>query len=373
MHDFIVVGAGILGASTAYHLTKEGADVLVVDRKDKGQATDAAAGIVNPWLSQRRNKAWYLLAKEGAKYYPSLIKDLKERGEQETGYSKVGAINLHTEESKLNKMEERALHRIVEAPEMGEIKRLSPRETKERFPVLGEGFSSLFVSGAARVDGRALRDALLNASINGGASILTGNATLVHSNQQVTGVQVNGEMYQGKKVIVTAGAWANVILAPLGIKFLVSGQKAQIVHLRLEDTETENLPVVSPQNNQYIVAFEKGKVIVGATHEDEREFDTRVTAGGMQEILEKALQVAPGLTQSTFLETRVGFRPFTPGFLPVVGPVPNWDGLIIANGLGASGLTVGPYLGAQLAKLAVGRETDINIEDYNVSGALMKD
>lgn len=63
MSRYIVIGAGILGAATAYHLAKLGADVVVVDRKDAGQATDAAAGMICPWLSQRRNKAWYRLAK----------------------------------------------------------------------------------------------------------------------------------------------------------------------------------------------------------------------------------------------------------------------------------------------------------------------
>jgi D-amino-acid dehydrogenase len=57
MKKIIVVGAWILGASTAYHLAKSGTDITLADRHDLGQATDAAAGIVCPWLSQRRNKA----------------------------------------------------------------------------------------------------------------------------------------------------------------------------------------------------------------------------------------------------------------------------------------------------------------------------
>lgn len=63
MKSYIIVGAGILGASTAYYLAKSGACVTVIDRKEPGQATDAAAGIVCPWLSQRRNQDWYQLAK----------------------------------------------------------------------------------------------------------------------------------------------------------------------------------------------------------------------------------------------------------------------------------------------------------------------
>lgn len=52
MKKVIVVGAGILGASAAYQLAKMGADVLVIDRKDKGQATHAAKGIICPWTAE---------------------------------------------------------------------------------------------------------------------------------------------------------------------------------------------------------------------------------------------------------------------------------------------------------------------------------
>lgn len=98
MKSYIIIGAGILGASAAYHLAKAGADVTVIDWKHPGQATDAAAGIVCPWLSQRRNQAWYAIAKGGARYYNQLIQQLEADGETETGYQKVGAVSLHTDE-----------------------------------------------------------------------------------------------------------------------------------------------------------------------------------------------------------------------------------------------------------------------------------
>ncbi|MFZ0371486.1 MAG: FAD-dependent oxidoreductase, partial [Halobacillus sp.] len=77
-----------------------------------------------------------------------------------------------------------------------------------------------------------------------------------------------------------------------------------------------------------------------------------------------------GLYKSSLLETRVGFRPFTPGFLPVFGYVPEHPGLLAANGLGASGLTSGPFLGADLAKLALGQETELDPADYDLSEAI---
>ncbi|MEH7445164.1 FAD-binding oxidoreductase [Bacillus sp. JJ1122] len=371
MKKFIIIGAGILGASTAYHLAKSGASVTVIDRQEPGQATDAAAGIICPWLSQRRNKAWYSLAKSGAEYYASLIKQLEEDGETETGYEQVGAISLHTDTEKLIKMEERARLRREDAHEIGEIRQLSQLETMEMFPALSSDYSSVHISGAARVNGRALRQALINAAIKHGACLVIGDAQLEHDQNQVKAVLAGGKRYEADRVIITAGTWAPEILQTLGITLQIAPQKAQIVHLQLEQTETSMWPVVMPPNNQYILAFEGGRVVVGATHEDEMGFDRRVTAGGLHEIFAKALAAAPGLADGTFIEARVGFRPVAPNFLPIIGAVPGYDDhLFLANGLGSSGLTVGPYLGAQLAKLATGEMLEINLEQYDVAGAI---
>ncbi len=372
MEKFIVVGGGILGVSTAYHLSEAGAEVTVVDRKDNGQATEAAAGIICPWLSQRRNKAWYRLVKGGARYYPVLIKELEAAGEIDTGYRRVGAISLHTDEKKLEKMVERALKRREDAPEIGEVTRLSADETKALFPPLAGDYASVHISGAARVNGSALRKALINAAKKNGVNFLEGDARLIQRETCVTGIEFDGNTIDADQVILTTGAWSKELLQPLGWEFKLSSQRAQIVHLEIPDADTSEWPVVMPPNNHYLLSFGGGRVVVGATHEDDVGFDFRVTAGGVHEILDKALQIAPGLSVSTIQEIKVGFRPFTPGFLPIIGPVPGVKGLLIANGLGASGLTSGPYLGSELAKLALGRPLELDLHDYDVSGAMEK-
>jgi D-amino-acid dehydrogenase len=370
MQKFIIIGSGILGASTAYHLAKSGVEVTVIDRHDAGQATDAAAGIICPWLSQRRNKAWYTLAKGGAAYYASLIQQLEEDGETETGYRRVGAVSLHTDAAKLEKMEQRALNRRDDAPEIGDIRQLNSSETSKLFPPLSMEYASVNISGAARVNGRALREALVSAAKKHGAVFIRGSAKLISTDNIVTGVQVEERQIFADTVIITAGAWAAELVEPLGIHLQVSAQKAQIVHLQLENTQTADWPVIMPPSDQYILAFDDGKVVIGATHEDDKQFDMRVTAGGLHEVLGKALAVAPGLADSTFTEVRVGYRPFTPGFLPIIGEVPGAKGLLLANGLGASGLTVGPFLGKELAKLAMNEPVEIDLDLYKVAGAI---
>ncbi|WP_181349661.1 FAD-binding oxidoreductase [Thalassobacillus sp. CUG 92003] len=373
MENYIVVGAGVLGASTAYHLAKSGADVTVVDREDQGQATRAAAGIICPWLSQRRNKAWYRIVKGGARYYPALVSELEADGEMDTGYARVGALSLHTDEEKLIKMEERAHKRREDAPEIGEITRLTPEETKRLVPVLAEEYGAVHVSGGARVNGEALLASLIHAAKKHGARFVEGDAALQWDHQRVTGVMVGEASLKADHVIVTAGAWGKELLQPLGMNFLVTTQKAQIVHVDMPHAETTPWPVVMPPNDQYLLSYGNGRVIMGATHENHVGLDYRVTAGGLHEIFDKALTVAPGLANSTMRATKVGFRPFTPGFLPVFGSVPDYHGLWVANGLGASGLTMGPYLGAELAKLVRGLETELDPADYDVNKAIERE
>jgi len=370
MKNIVIIGAGILGASAAYHLAKAGENVTVIDRFDKGQATDAAAGIICPWISQRRNKAWYNMVKNGAKYYPTLIDHLEADGETDTGYNRVGAISIHKDKEKLEKMAERAIKRREEAPEIGEVTILSPEKTKELFPMLSEEYGSVHVSGGAKVNGRALRNALINGAKKHEAKFLEGDAGLEVKDNQVTGVILGEERVEADLFIVTGGAWSQEFFLELGVRFEVVPQKAQIVHLEIDTKQTKDWPVVMPPNNQYILSFENGRIVVGATHEDDAGFDTRITAGGLNEILSKALEIAPGLSDGTILEMRVGFRPFTPGFLPVIGKLPNHDNVLMANGLGASGLTSGPFLGAELARLAMGQPTVLDISNYDVEGAI---
>jgi D-amino-acid dehydrogenase len=105
--------------------------------------------------------------------------------------------------------------------------------------------------------------------------------------------------------------------------------------------------------------------VAGATRESGAGFDHRVTPAGLSEILEEALAVAPGLAGGRYLETRVGFRPVGPDDRPLLGPVPGVDGLVVATGLGPSGLTMGPYAGALAARIALGEPPGIDLAPLN--------
>jgi D-amino-acid dehydrogenase len=360
-----VIGAGILGASTAFHLTLAGAEVVVVDQAHAGRATAAGAGIICPWASERLDADWYRIAIAGARYYPELIALLAEAGAGDVGYRSSGALQVAADPAELDAVERLLRGRQAEAPEAGAITRLSSAETRRLFPPLHPDLAAVHIAGGARVDGRLLAAALLKAARRRGATILTGPAGLLMRPRRIAGIMAGYEIIEADRVVVAAGAWAPTLLAPLGIVLAVTPQRGQIVHLRLEGVPTGEWPVVLPPGSHYLLAFDDSRVVVGATREAGAGFDYRVTAAGQTEVLNEALKIAPGLATATLIETRIGFRPLGPGIRPMLGAVEGFVELIVGNGLGPSGLTIGPYAGRLLAQFATGETPDIALSPYD--------
>ncbi|TCI80298.1 FAD-dependent oxidoreductase [Exiguobacterium sp. SH0S1] len=362
MKKIIIIGSGIVGISAAYHLAGK-ADVTVIDRKEVGRATDAAAGIVCPWIAQRRNKAWYALAKGGARYYRDVVAELMNEGERDTGYKRVGTLALH-EDKKLNEMLERTTLRREEAPEIGELTRLSAEEAKVLFPPLSDEYDALLVEGGARVDGEKLRAALERVAVKRGVKLIDGSAVLVEEDGYH--VECDGVRYDADEIILACGAWLPELLEPIGYTARVSGEKAQIVHVQLPNVDASDWPVVMPPRRRYLLGFEGGRVVIGSTHERGKAFDARPTAVGVHEVLAKGLESAPGLAEAELIETRVGFRPVTPNSIPILGRVPGAEKLLVANGLGSSGLTVGPFIGKVLGDLVLTGDCELDLSLYPI-------
>src|SRR5690606_41230322 len=92
-----------------------------------------------------------------------------------------------------------------------------------------------------------------------------------HGSVAVAGVIVYKDTWSADEVIVCAGAWSNALLPPLGINMQVSYQKAQIMHLQHEEGRayTAHWPVVMPPTDQYLLAFADGRIVIGATDEND--------------------------------------------------------------------------------------------------------
>lgn len=348
---FVVVGGGIVAASVAYHLARQGVVVIIVEGDQAGIATNAGAGIICPWTAPL-DDAWYRLCCAGAQHYPELLAMLAEDGEAATGYARVGALCVAEQAAALDGMAALLRSRRAGAPGLGEVAALSPGDPARMFPPLDPGLAGLWIAGGARIDGRAIRDSLLHAAARRGARRVPGNATLERIGDRVTGVRVGTDRIGADTVVVAAGAWAAEVCAGLGVRLPVRAQRGQIVHTRLPGRDTATWPVVLSVRDPYLVAFPGGRVVLGATRE-EAGFRYQATVGGVGELLTGAATLAPGLREAEVLETRIGFRPVTSDGRPVLGPVA--DGLIVATGHGPEGLTAGPWSGLAVARLALGQ------------------
>jgi D-amino-acid dehydrogenase len=367
--EIVVIGGGLLGWSAAYRLAKSGRRVTVVDRSDHGYATAAGAGIIAPGTSLAAQPEFYVLGKLSVDYYNSLIPELAEDGETGTDYASVGMLFLARDEAEAQRLPE-AFRRMSERREqgignLGELTYVDNATAKELFPPVADVVKAIYVPEAARVNGRYLRDALRSAAANHGAVSITGSA-MVERHGETVSVSVDGTSVTPEAVVIAGGAWSASLAEVMGFALPLYPQRGQIIHFDLLDAETSRWPILEWFGSHYILTFPTNRVVAGATREHDSGYDVRVTAGGVQEVLDIALSVAPGLESATIAEIRIGLRPFSPDGLPVLGRAPGLSNVWLCTGHGPSGLTLGPVSGALVAGLINGQEPAIDLTPFGV-------
>ena len=355
MKKVAIVGAGIVGATAAYYLSKEADIEVTVFDHGYGQATKAAAGIISPWFSKRRNKAWYKMARLGADFYVDLLTDLEKSGQKIDFYQRSGVFLLKKDDSKLEELYDLALQRRDESPLIGELAILDQRSASELFPGL-KGFERLlYASGGARVDGQFLVSRLLEAS----------QVKVVKKEVSLTplapGYQIDHQIFD--QVILSTGAWLGNILEPLGYAVDVRPQKGQLRDYQVEQ-DMGAFPVVMPEGEWDLIPFSGGKLSLGATHENDMGFDLAVDENLLQQMAEVASSFYPSLKEALISGERVGIRAYTSDFSPFFGQVPDLSNVYAASGLGSSGLTTGPIIGYHLAQMLQGRSGVLDPADY---------
>ena len=367
----IVVGAGIVGASVAFHLAG-GAEVVIVDDDRRGRATHAGAGIVSyPGRRDRSGEPAFELARRAFEAYPDLADQL---GGAPGLWEEIGELQVAPPGPQLDFAYDSlvALGGAVTAPGAdpggagpGTVRLLDPAETIAAFPYLRADLAAVHVATTARVDGETVRSALMQAAADRGARLATGPATPVVSGGRAVGAVVAGQREPADAVVVAAGAWSADVASSVGVTLAVDAQRGQILHLTLPGTDTSNLPVVHPiAASHYILPFADSRIVIGATRETGSGFDPRLTAGGVAQVLVDALDVAPGLADATISEMRVGLRPATPDGHPLLGPVSSCPGLWVATGMGPVGLSIGPYCGRLVAEWVLGHDPDMDLTPF---------
>lgn len=366
----VVIGGGIVGASAAYHLAREGKRTVLVDRRDHGRATTAGAGIIAPGTSLRNIPPFYEMAAPAVRWYPELIGQLADDDAGDTAYAVPGKLFLAENDEQSVRLEELKTlfeeRRDAGMPNLGQMELVDGTQARELFPAVRDVPRALWIPDAARVDGAHLRDAMTHAAERRGVEIVQGNASLILDGPRVVAIELDGRKIDVDSVVVAAGAWTNFLLDGTGTQLPMAPQKGQIVHIRMPGQDTASWPILSWFGDQYILTFGPDRVVAGATREFNSGYDTRVTPDGAKHVLDTALRIAPGLGSGTLAEIRVGLRPYADDGVPFVGRVPGFENLVVSTGHGPSGLQLGPYSGRLAAQLAAGQQPDIDLSSYRL-------
>jgi D-amino-acid dehydrogenase len=361
--DVVVVGGGLVGTALAFELAGVGMRTVLVDAHHAGRATDAGAGILSPETAVADDARWFALAMGAAEHYRRLVPVLEGGGGRPTGYAVTGTIRVALREWEDEPYAANLALARERCPDA--VEEITPEEARARFPPLGDVRAAWHSPRAARIDGRAITESLLDAARARGVDHVAGAVErLVTKGERVTGVVVTGETVGCDAVAIAGGAWTPPLAAQLGANVAVVPVRGQIAHLRVPDTDTARWPIIQPLLSLYIVPWPDGHVAVGATHEPDAGFDARVTAGGVRMLFSEMLRLAPGLADASFSEVRAGLRPVSRDDLPVLGALPGWENAFVCTGHGANGLLLGPFSAYLVARAIRGEPPDLDLGPF---------
>lgn len=331
-----IIGCGIVGVTTAFYLKKAGMDVDVFDA-GYAQGTSAAVGIICPWVSQRRNKNWYALARDGAAFYKQLIRDLP----QQTFYTQNGTLITHP--TRLDALYKIAMSRLMDAPDMDEVVYLEAKDLQAYVPQDFVASAAILIKGGAQVDGQKYIQTLLDAA----------DLQVIHQTVQLKDKTINGVCYDA--IVVASGPWINEVVTE---NYNVSYQKGQLVEIAQFVKPQHHLPVFMPKGELDLLYQTNGTLVIGASHENDT-VDTQRDQAIEAKLIEDAKLWIPRIGQTDITGYRIGLRANTPNNEPFYG-LSGIEGVYVASGLGSSGLTTGPLIGYRLAQHILGESVDFS-------------
>jgi sarcosine oxidase subunit beta len=350
----VIVGGGLMGLSAAFHLRRAdpGVRVTVLERFQVGAAASgaSAAGV----RVMGRDPAERALALESLGRWPELDKDL----EGETGYRRGGGLRIALDEDAQSAApswvaEQRADGVPVQVVDAAEARRLAPGVSPRCL-----GGVHCAIDGQA--DAMATVQAFAAAARRLGAAVHEGvgpTAVVAEGGRVVAVTRGDGEREPCDVAVVAAGVWSATLLAGLGVELSVHARPLQM--LLTDPAPTTLEPVVSSFNRA--LSFKQladGRYLIGGGWPghiiDEAMNAWRLVEESVQASLEVAREVYPPVAATKLARGWVGLEAFTPDGLPVLGPLPGIDGLLVATGFSGHGFALAPAVGDVLARLALG-------------------
>ena len=368
-HDVVVVGAGIVGAATAWELTRRGADVLLLDRGEVARGT-TGLGEGNVLCCDKDAGPDLDLAVAGRALYDELEDELGAAA----GIRRKGGLVVHPDErtwaaepARVERLRGAGVEARLVDP--GEMRELEPRLT-------GSVHGATFVPGDLQCDPRAIAVAL--AARVPAVRTRTAVAEILVDDARVAGVRlVGGERVLADAVVLAAGPWSAPLAASAGLHLPVEPRKGQLVRLALRRPDPQFLrrKVVDAsyllnvasedagrQTATVVETTIEGDLLVGSSRE-RVGFDPAVDRALSDTLRASAARLVPEVASLRHVGAWVGFRPWLPDHLPAIGPSAI-AGLHVATGHEGAGVGQGPITGRLVAQLLTGEATALGVEPF---------
>jgi glycine oxidase len=349
--EIVIVGGGVIGLTTAYFLAREGADVAVLDRGDFGQeASWAGAGILPPSNAEQARTPFDRLRALSVAMFPMLSAELREQTGIDNGYLRCGGLEFLDSAHAALEEEWRGAGVAARRLTNAELASFEPQVTTSagdvwHLPDLAQlrnprHLQALISACAGKV--RLLPQCPVHALENAG--------------QRVTGVRTPGGVLHADRVLLTAGAWIDALLEPLGCRAGIAPVRGQIALLRMEPVPLHRVLLCG---SRYVVPRPDGRVLVGST-EEWVGFNKRTTATAIADLLSFAIHLVPVLRSAALERSWAGLRPGSSDGLPYLGPVPDWQNLFIAAGHFRHGIQLSAGTGLLVKDLLLGQKPSLD-------------
>ena len=352
--DFVVVGGGIIGMTTARELAIRGANVALIEKGELGkEASWAAGGILSSMRPWTENSSSAELSEHGKLHYPSFIEALINEAGIDPEYVKSGLIIIEAEH--VNDINHWARSKCIKVIE--KMENLHANITLPDQVILLPEIAQIRPPRLLT----ALRESLKKLSVS-----LYENTTInkfVISAGRCEKVEYKGGELSAESVIITAGAWSKCVLGDKCIDMNIKPIHGQMICVKPIESVLQTIIL---DGGHYLIPRQDGHVLIGSTMED-IGFNKETTMTAQQELQSWAVTVWPKLKNATLVKHWSGLRPSTDTEKPFIGSVPNFKNLYFNTGHFRKGILQGPSSALLLADMFAGDSSFMEIDEFSLN------
>ena len=348
--EVVIIGGGIIGVSIAYYLAKKGAGkVVLLERGIMGEgSTGKCAGGIRTQFSTEINIRFSLLS---LKVFEGFQAEFGVNPE----FHPVGYLFLAAQERQWQVLKETAQR----MQGMGlDVKLLDPDEIQRQWPFLR--VDDLLGGSYTKGDGYAGPYEVLQGFAKGarrlGALLREGTeVTRIHVKKgQVQAVEVaTGEKVLTPVVINAAGPYAGQVAAMVGLDLQVRPLRRQLFFTDPFDELPSRFPLVIDLEHGWYMRREGEGLLLAGPQDAESSFNERVDFEAQEWTAARSLHRVPILERARIARGWAGLYAISPDHHAIIGPFPEIEGFICANGFSGHGFQHSPAVGILVAELIV--------------------